>query len=383
MKSVGIICEYNPFHNGHLYHLQKVKELFPNHVIILILNTTFLQRGETSLFNKWTNTEIALNHGIDLVVELPYFFGSQSADLFAKGSIQLLHHLKVDAVVFGSESNDVSLLKNIANTTLTDEFNNITKKFLNKGLSYPKAQAKALKRIINKDIEHPNDILGISYIKQIKLLNSSIKPITIKRTNDFHSLSLNSQIISASGIRHALKNNLNVKNYLPNITYSNLDDNLHYIDNYFPFLKYKIISELNNLNIYHTVDEGIENRIKKYIFDSNSLEELIFKVKTKRYTYNKISRMLTHILCDFTKDDAKKFNDVEYIRILGFNKNGRIYLNKIKKELTIPLITNFSNIKNEMLDLEFKITAIYGSILNESDKNDLIKQEYKNKPIIM
>ncbi len=114
MKSVGIICEYNPFHNGHLYHLNKVKELYPDHIIILILSGSFLQRGESSILNKWTKTKIALEHSIDLVIELPYFFSSQSADIFAKGSIQLLNHLKVEAIVFGSESNNIELLNKIA-----------------------------------------------------------------------------------------------------------------------------------------------------------------------------------------------------------------------------------------------------------------------------
>lgn len=372
MKSVGIICEYNPFHYGHLYHLNKIKEQFPNHVVILIMSNTFMQRGETSLLNKWTKTELALKYGIDLVIELPFVFASQSADIFARGSIQLLNHLKVKTFVFGSETNDLELLGEFCDLSFSSDYHKLIKKYLNKGYSYPKASANATDILIGKTVSHPNDILAISYLKEIKRLNSKVKPICIRRNNEF---------ISASEIRNLLKNKKEIKEFIPDLTYSYLNNDLHFIDDYFPFLKYKILTELNNLHLYHMVDEGIENRIKKYIIDSNSLEELIFNIKTKRYTYNKIARMLTHILCDFTKEEVKGFKDIEYIRVLGFTTLGRKYLNSIKKEVTIPLITNYSKLNNNMLALEFRATCVYASILNDPDKKILIEQEYKNKPI--
>ncbi len=382
MKSVGIICEYNPFHNGHLYHLNKVKELYPNYTIILIMSGSFMQRGEVSVIDKWAKTKIALEHGIDLVVELPFVFSSQSADLFAKGSIQLLNHLNVEDVVFGSESNNISLLNKIADLSLSSNYDDLVKDYLNKGFSYPKATFEALTELTGEVIDTPNDILGISYIKEIKRLKSNIKAISIKRTNDYHSQELDNNITSASSIRAALKNNKTIDNYVPNITYNYLNNKLHFIDDYFPFLKYKILTEINNLHIYQTVDEGIENRIKKYIVKSNSLEELVESIKTKRYTHNKIMRMLTHIMCSFTKEEASTFSDVEYIRVLGFNTSGRKYLNNIKKELTIPLVTNYSKLNNKMLELEFRATCVYASILNEKDKSELIESEYKLKPFI-
>ncbi len=382
MKSVGIICEYNPFYNGHLYHLNKVKELYPNHTIILIMSGNFLQRGESSIIDKWTKTKIALEHDIDLIIELPFVFSSQSADLFARGSIELLNHLKVEAIVFGSESNDINLLTKIANFSLSNEYNDLVKDYLNEGISYPKASSNALTKLTGEVIDTPNDILGISYIKEIKRLNSNIIPISIKRTNDYNSKELYNNNASAGSIRAALKNNQNVENYVPHITYNYLNDKLHFTKDYFPYLKYKILTEINNLNIYQTVDEGIENRIKKYIIKSNSLEELIENIKTKRYTYNKIMRMLTHILCSFTKEEASTFKHIEYIRVLGFSSKGKKYLNYIKKELTVPLVTNYSKLDNKMLELEFRATCVYASILNETDKTLLIENEYKNKPII-
>lgn len=382
MKSVGIICEYNPFHNGHLYHLNKVKQMYPNSTVVLIMSSSFLQRGEPSILNKWDKTEIALKMGIDLVIELPYVFSSQSADFFAKGSIELLNHLNVDALVFGSETNDIDLLTNIANISLTDEYDVLVKRYLDKGHSYPTSSAKALAKLNVLTINTPNDILGISYIKEIIKLKSNIKPICIKRTNNYHSLKLNNDIASATSIRHVLAKGSDAKQYVPPTTYDYLKGNLHLIDLYYPFLKYKLLTEIDNLNIYHTVDEGIENRLKKYIVASNTLDELISNIKTKRYTYNKIRRMLSHILCNFTKEEARKFKHIEYIRVLGFNAKGRLYLNSIKKQLQIPLVTNFSKLNNEMLNLEFRVTGVYASILNENDKTKLIKREYKNQPII-
>ena len=155
--------------------------------------------------------------------------------------------------------------------------------------------------------------------------------------------------------------------------------NIVFTEDYFELLKYKILTS-KDLSIYQTVDEGIENRIKKYIVSSKNLNELIENIKTKRYTYNKLNRMFIHILCDFTKNEAKKHKNIEYIRILGFNKIGKNYLNKIKKETNVPIITNFSSIKNEMLSIEFRTTCVYASIFDEENKIKIIESEFKNKP---
>ena len=373
MKSVGIICEYNPFHNGHLYHLNKVKELYPNYTIVLVLSPTFSQRGELSVINKWTKTTLALNFGVDLVIELPYPFACQSADMFAKGAIQILSKLNVEYLVFGSECNNIDTLNLLAQTQLNNKNCDIlTKKYLQEGLNYPTALSRALKDLTNNVILTPNDLLGISYIKEIIKQKSSIIPITIKRTNDYHSKLSNNSIMSASGIRNKFYNNEDITKYIPdyNIELFNKNNDL------FSFLKYKILSEGTSINKYQTVDEGIENRINKYILTCNNLDELINKVKTKRYTYNKINRMFNHILCSFTKKEAKEMTDISYIRVLGFNKNGRALLNIIKNDIDIPFITNCKNINNDMLLLEHRITNIY-NLICRIDDNEIIK-----KPII-
>ncbi len=383
MVVIGIIVEYNPFHNGHLYHLTKIKELYPNSIIIAVMSGNFTQRGEVSIINKWDKTKIALENMIDIVIELPYPFAVQSADTFAKGAIELLKELKVEKIIFGSESNNIEKLIEIANIQLTNkEYKQNIKKYLNEGISYPEALSKSIMDQSNEYIKTPNDILGISYIREIIKQKTNIEPICIKRTNDYNSTELEEKISSATSIREALKNDINVIDQVPSKTYQYLQSQLFFIEDYFPYLKYKILADIDNLNKYQTVDEGIENRIKKYIISSTSLDELINNIKTKRYTYNKIRRMLTHILNNFTKEDALSFKDVRYIRLLGFNGSGKNYLNKIKKQTSIPIITRYKDLDDEILDFEFKTTTVYSSILNEKEKKELIEQEYKNKPII-
>lgn len=381
METIGIIAEYNPFHNGHLYHLNTIKKMYPNSTIVLVMNGNFTERGDVSIIDKWKKTKIAINLGIDLVIELPYPFATQSADFFSYGAVTLLEKLKVDKLVFGSESNNIEDLKLIAKTQIeNDEFEKLVKIYSKMGKNYPTALSCALEDLTGKKIETPNDLLGISYIKTILENNYKIKPETIKRTNDYHSTELDNSISSATSIREALKNNQNINNQVPEETKKELN-NLHFIDDYFNILKYKIITE-KDLSIYQTVDEGIDNLLKKEITNCNSYDELIKKIKSKRYTYNKISRMLIHILCNFTKEKANNFREIKYIRILGLNKKGRDYLNTIKKEINIPIISKITREKDEMLEFEIETTKIY-DIINNSN---LVKREferiyYKNEEI--
>ena len=371
MEIIGIIAEYNPFHTGHKYHIEKIKELYPDSLLVAVISTTFTQRGEISVLNKWDKTKIALDNDIDLVIELPFIYATQSADIFAKGALTILNALKVEKIVFGSESNDIKTLEKIAKLQLNNpEFDQEVKHFLAKGYNYPTSLSLAIDKFNLDKITSPNDLLGISYIKEIIKNNYNITPITIKRTNNYHGNNKNTKYLSATELRNKLNSNQSIKKYL---TY---DEKLLYKNiNIFPFLKYKIIIDSNNLNQYQTVDEGIENRIKKYLNNATTTEELITKIKCKRYTYNKINRMLIHILTSLTKQEAK--TEIEYLKVLGFNHNGKNYLNKIKKETTIPIITNYKKINNSMLDIEYRVLKIYSLLVND---NNLIERELK-KPI--
>ncbi len=372
MKSIGIIAEYNPFHNGHLYHLKTIKEKYPDYTIILVMNGNFTERGDITIIDKWKRTTIALDLGIDLVIELPYPFATQSADYFSYGAITILEKLKVDKVIFGSESDNIEDLELIAKTQINNpEFDKLVKIYSKFGNNYPTALSLALEDLAGKKISTPNDLLGISYIKTIIKNNYQIKAETIKRINNYHEKDLNTTFSSATSIREALKRRESIQNHVPKEVLSHLN-NLHFLDDYFEILKYKIITT-PDLTIYQTVDEGIDKNLKKAINNATSIDSLIKLVKSKRYTYNKISRMLIHILCNFTKEKANLFKEISYLRILGFNDKGRTYLNTIKKDIDLPIISKITKEQDPMLTFEFETTKIYDIINNKN----LIKKEFE------
>ena len=369
MGAVGIICEYNPLHKGHIYHIEETKKMFPGRAIVLVLNGYFLQRGEVSLLSKENKTLAALIYGVDLVVELPFIFGSQSADIFAEAAIKILHILGCTDIVFGSECNDIEMLKKVSLEQNQKEYNLKVKELLDTGVNYPTALAKALN--IKEDVFNPNDLLGISYLKAINKYNYTIEAHTIKRTSNYHDLEEDKEIISASNIRNRIKNKEDISLYVPRKVVKlieNLDLNM-----LFPYLKYKILTD-SDLSKYLTVDEGIENRLKEKILISSNLNEFIMNVKTKRYTYNKICRMLVHILIGVPKD-INKLANIDYIKILGFNESGREYLRNLKDlEISLVPIPRSLTYKYEIL-----ASAVYSLI----SKNNALNFEKSNKPIYL
>ena len=377
MDKIGIICEYNPFHNGHIYHIEKIKQMFPDSFITLVLSSNFTERGEFSYLTKWDKTRIALKYKVDLVVELPFIFATQSADQFAYYAVSILEYLDMDYLVFGSESDDVEVLKNLTRTILYNkEYDNLVKKYLDLGNNYPSSISKALYNLTNIKLINSNDLLGISYIKTIFLNDYNIKPLTIKRTNNYLENKLTDNISSATSIRNAYLKNEDISQYIPKETSKLLNINKDYLDNYFYLLKYKLINEINELDKYLDVSEGIDKKIKKVIFKVNAYEELLESIKSKRYTYNKLNRMFLHILMNLKKEDSKQ--DINYIRVLGFNQKGRLYLKNIKNDLVLPIITNYKDIDDFTLKFELKTTLLYLQIIK---RNDLIKEELKSIPI--
>lgn len=374
--TIGIIAEYNPFHNGHVYLINEIKKKYPDSTLVLVLSGNFTQRGIPSIMNKWDKTDISLKYGIDLVVELPIPFVIQSADYFSYGGVTLLEKLKVDKLIFGSESNDISILEKIAEIQLNNpEFDNLVKLYCKSGYNYPTSLSLAIEELSGDKITTPNDLLGISYIKTIKENNYNLKYECIKRTNDYNSDKLEEEISSATAIRKAIKDKVNIEKQVPKEVLSYLNKPI-FIDDYFKYLKYKIITE-DDLSIYNSVDKDIESKLKKEIINSHSIDEYINKLKTKRYTYNRLGRMLLHIILNFTKEKSILFKNISYIRLLGFNDKGRIYLNSIKKDIELPIISKINREKDEMLSYEIETTKIYGLIYDNID--ELINKEYQNK----
>ena len=378
-KIIGVIAEYNPFHLGHRYQIEKIKELYPDSIIIAIISTNFTQRGDISLLNKWNKATICLNEGIDLVIELPTLYATQSADIFAYGAISILNKFKIDTLVFGSETNDIDSFTTLANIQINNpKYPELVKNYLSLGLNYPTAMSKALKELTNTKIDKPNDLLALSYIKEIIKNNYPITPISIKRTNDYHSNSLqnNTNIINASLIRKMFLNNQDISPYIPNNTKELLYQYLS-LNKAYTLLKYNIINNENNLSTYLDIEEGLDKRILKYLDTSHTWIDLVNNLKTKRYTYNKINRTLLHLLLNIKKEDNTK---EIYLRVLGFNNKGREYLKKLKKDTNLDIFTSYRKNKSPLLDLEYHSTYIYSLITNDSS---LIKREYQSKPIIL
>lgn len=378
-KIIGVIAEYNPFHLGHRYQIEKIKELYPDSIIIAIISTNFTQRGDISLLNKWNKATICLNEGIDLVIELPTLYATQSADIFAYGAISILNKFKIDTLVFGSETNDIDSFTTLANIQINNpKYPELVKNYLSLGLNYPTAMSKALKELTNTKIDKPNDLLALSYIKEIIKNNYPITPISIKRTNDYHSNSLqnNTNIINASLIREMFLNNQDISPYIPNNTKELLYQYLS-LNKAYTLLKYNIINNENNLSTYLDIEEGLDKRILKYLDTSHTWIDLVNNLKTKRYTYNKINRTLLHLLLNIKKEDNTK---EIYLRVLGFNNKGREYLKKLKKDTNLDIFTNYRKNKSPLLDLEYHSTYIYSLITNDTS---LIKREYQSKPIIL
>ncbi len=375
MHKIGIIAEYNPFHNGHLYQIKEIKKRYPDSTIISVVSSSFTQRGDISLLNKWDKTKIELDQGIDLVIELPFVYSTQASDIFAEGAVKILNYLGIDTLVFGTERDTIEELELLADIQINNkEYQEKVKQYLSTGLNYATSTNKALEDITNVKVDTPNDLLALSYIKQIKLNKYNIKYTNIKRTTSYHGSEIKNNISSASNIREMFANNQDIDNLMP------FDKKYLYkvsINNYLDILKYKVLSEDININKYQTVDEGIEGRIIDNITKVTTYEELIQNIKTKRYTYNKISRMLLHILTSFTKEEASNI-DIDYIRVLGFTTKGQEYLSKIKKNITIPIITGYKKNISKVLDIEYRVTKIYSLFTSSS----LIKKEYQIKPII-
>ena len=344
---LGIISEYNPFHNGHLLHLQDSKKLTHTDFTIAVMSGNFVQRGDTSIVDKWTKAEMALKAGVDLVIELPTLYAISSAENFAEGAIRILNSLGiVDYVSFGSEIGEISPLNDVAQVLYKEpkEFSALISKQLRSGLSYPKARELAIQMYFGSSqkyteiLENPNNILGIEYLKALKKYKSPIRPITLKRKySDYNSADVKSGIASATAIRTMLQNNKNIHYVVPFETYELLEKkkkNEQIITSLSVFSK-EIIYTLRKMTLSEIaslpdVSEGLENKIKSAVNTSNTLEDLISKIKSKRYTQTRIQRILLYVLLNISaKDMNMSRKQMPYIRVLGFNKHGKKIISAI------------------------------------------------------
>ena len=373
MQIIGIVTEYNPFHNGHLYQIKKIKEMYPDSVIIVAMSGNYTMRGEISVLDKWNKTNIAINNGIDIVLEIPFIYSNQSSDIFSYAALKMLNEFKIEKLVFGSETNNIDLLSLASSVQIDNKkFDSLVKDFMSKGYNYPSSIGKSIYELTGIKIKESNDILGVSYIKEILKNKYNIKPISIKRTNNFKTNTKKSNIISAYEIREFLNKNESIKEYVPN----NVTPYIKKVDyeKLFNLIKYKVISEKNSLNKYHLIDEGIENRIYEGVIKCDNYDDLVKYISNKRVTINKVNRILINIFVGLTKEEVSN-KELSYIKILGLSKNGKKYYSKIKKDINIKVCNKF---EKDIMNTELKASYLYSIITNDkSIFNSEIKEHTK------
>lgn len=361
MKTMAIICEYNPFHNGHKYQLTEHKKELGADSVICLMSGSFVQRGAPAIYDKWTRAQDAVSNGADLVIELPVVYSAQSAQRFAAGAVNLLDKLGVvDYLSFGSECGDIDALKCVADVISSVEFKALLEEQLKTGLSYPAARAQILRdhysNIDERLISSPNNILSLEYINALAELNSSIEPKTLLRNFGF---------ASASEIRDKIHNNENVDGLVPTEVRTTYDTKAY--DN---LLLYHFRKESpKTLQQICDMAEGLENKFKKASQTSTTYEELAESVKSKRYTRTRIDRICVNSLLG-VEDWHTELNP-QYARILAFNSRGQELLAKMKKVSKIPVITKVADAKPDteeyeiMLEKDLLATDIYSILTNK------------------
>ena len=363
---IGLIVEYNPFHNGHLHHIQEIDRLFEDNIKIAVMSGDYVQRGEPSLINKFEKTKIALSQGVDIVIELPAFYSTQSAEIFAKGSVNLLNKLSCSHIVFGSESNDLEKLKRIATISMTKEFELSLREFLAEGFSYPTAFSKAL---FDEKLGS-NDILALEYLKAIKAINPKIEAYCIKREKTGYYDDEKDNFASATHIRKILldynkkkEDKLNkIKNLVPEFSYKILEENFGVfscLSDFYDLIKYNIIKNHSNLKNIQDLEVGLENRLYKYSLENSNFDEFFNNILTKRLTISRLQRILLHSLFNLTETITEKVkNKIPFVKILGFSTKGQEYLNYLKKSDNYSerkILTSNRNLKEILNEEEIEL----------------------------
>lgn len=349
MKICGIVSEYNPFHYGHRYHIQKTKELTGCDVLINVMSGHFVQRGEASIADKWSRAETAIKEGCDLVLELPYPYAVQSADGFAYGAITSLNLAGVNHIVFGSETNDITSLQQIANQDPL----------------YDPTRSLAQSSMVSS-----NDILGIAYLKALK--HTDIIPHTIQRTNGYHDTEITDRIASATAIRHHFFQKECVSNWTP---MSEHLSQAFQMEHYYPYVQMLLLTmDQISLSQLFLMDEGIENKMIANAKICSTMKDFVNSCISKRYTRAKIQRTIIHLITQTTKKEINDLPDLSYIRILATNEKGRAYLKDLKKR-DVTIASRFNQIPKPYRNIDLKVTAAYGIPLSTTDRLALLKKE--------
>lgn len=396
-KIVGLITEYNPFHNGHQYHIEKAKEVTGADAAIVIMSGNYVQRGVPAIMPKHLRAEVALLSGADLVIELPVGYATGSAETFAYGAVSILHQLGcVDSLCFGSECGDIDSLQKLVKILVEEpeDYKDYLKQFLKIGLTFPAARQKAIESCYPEEsfanlLTEPNNILGIEYLKALYRLKSNIQPYTITRTDaGYHSIELNTEFSSASAIRNTIEYTDDIsliKDYVPENCFSILNANYKkrfpiVLNDFSLLMKYRLLNETpESLQTYEDVSEVLANKIYNRRNEFISYEQYCELLKTKDLTHSRVSRALLHILLG-VKKDVYSNNTPGYARVLGFRKESASVMGQIKHHSTIPLITKLGQMSSsDDVTLTMFETDIFASDLYESVVTDKFNTPFINE----
>ena len=388
MKAVGLVTEYNPFHNGHLYHLNKAMELTGADISVAVMSGDFVQRGEPAVLDKYTRTSMALNSGVNLVIELPVNYAVSSAESFAAGALKVLDYIKADSIAFGSESGNIERLSKLAHILCDNEdtlYKEISKYTAN-GISYAAARQKVVEKLTDKDtaamLTSSNNILAVEYLKAIIKNNFAIKPYTVQRQGDsYNDTDIRSEYASATALRENLKNGMNkcidsdcAAGYTidtimeENNDINNDKNNNINISEYIPVKAGLILSSNTNYIYPDDITEALFTRLLDILFVSGydkgafSFGSLCEHIKTKEVPLSRIKRALVRITLGLDKKHMEKYSNAPYIRVLGFDKKGQEYLSYIRKTVEVPLITKTADYKEMLLD-DIHAANIYNMIV--------------------
>lgn len=397
MKIVGLITEYNPFHNGHQYHIEKAKEVTGADAAIVIMSGNFVQRGAPAIMPKHLRAGAALLSGADLVIELPVGYATASAEIFAFGAVAMLHQLGcVDTLCFGSECGDIDALQKLAQILVEEpeEYKDFLQQYLKIGLSFPCARQKAIESCYPEErfshlLEEPNNILGIEYLKALHVLKSPMKPHTITRTDaGYHSLELNTEFSSASAIRNTIEYTDDIsliKDYVPEICFKALYDNYKkrypiVLNDFSLLMKYRLLNETaTSLQAFEDISESLANKIYNRRNEFVSCEQFCDLLKTKDLTYSRICRALLHVMLGIKKEIYNKHMP-GYSRVLGFRKENAAIMAHIKQHSSIPLITKLGQMESsEDIIMKMFETDIFASDLYESVVTDKFNTPFINE----
>lgn len=368
-KVLGIIAEYNPFHNGHKYHIDEAKKIVEPDITICAMSGNFVQRGEPAIFNKFTRAKNAISNGIDIVAEIPTYFAVSTAETFAYSAIALLKNMGVTHLSFGVETNDIDKLNKIANLLIDEpeEYKVELKNQLSKGLSFATARENAVAKIIpNNLLKTPNNILALEYLKAIKYFNVDITIVPIVRTVEYYDDIIKNNISSATNIRKLIKDNKIFEYLIPK---NSIISNPVFFEDFNNIFLYKLkTATTSSLIKIPDVVEGLENRIISSV-SNNNIEDIINKIATKRYTMSRIKRILISLILDIQSNDLEVFKNngyVEYIRILDISPVGKKYLSNINKISNIPVVTsirkfldNSTNLQKQMIEKDILASNVY------------------------